>query len=448
MTQGGLTRRTVLCYASPAIALAIPTIPVYLYLPTLYGAELGLALTGVILLVARLFDTLADPVVGALSDRLRSRFGRRKPWIAVGAVLAGFGLYQLLHPPAVPDGRYLLSASILLYTGWTMVAVPFLAWGAELSPDYNQRTEIVAWREAAGVIGIVAAGAVGAVLMQSGWVERDAIGILAWCAIVVGAVTIPVLLWRVPDPVASLHSVQGFSIAAVRAVLADLVANRPFLRLLVAWFVNGLANGIPAALFMLYLEHALGATEAERAVLILLYFLAAISGMPLWSVLSQRYGKHKVWCGAMLLACAAFIAVPLLEAGDILLFGVICVLTGLALGADLVLPPAIQADVVDYEAMRSGDAKTGFQFALWNMGTKLALAVAVGLALPLVGALGFDPSAPTSNGLRELTVIYAVAPVVIKTSAIAIMWRFPLTAEKHATIRRRLGRLAAREVTT
>jgi Na+/melibiose symporter-like transporter len=117
----------------------------------------------------------------------------------------------------------------------------------------------------------------------------------------------------------------------------------------------------------------------------------------------------------------------------------------MALGADLALPPAIQADVVDYGELQSGQAQPGMLFALWSMGTKLALAAAVGLALPGIALAGFDPAAPTESGRMALTMIYALIPVVIKLVAIAVVWRFPLTAKRHAVIRRRLNSLRARQ---
>ena len=212
------------------------------------------------------------------------------------------------------------------------------------------------------------------------------------------------------------------------------------MRLLSAWFLNGLANGIPAALFFIYLEHGLGAGARLRPLFVLTYFIAAIASIPVWQACSRRIGKHRTWCWAMLAACAAFVTVPMLPEGAFTAFAVVCLVTGMALGADLVLPPAIQADVVDYHRLRSGRAQAGLQFALWGMGTKLSLAAAVGIALPGIEAFGFDPAAPTDEGKWALTVIYALVPVVIKVTAITVIWRFPLTAKRHAVIRRRLGR--------
>ena len=141
----------------------------------------------------------------------------------------------------------------------------------------------------------------------------------------------------------------------------------------------------------------------------------------------------------MILAVSAFITVPALPAGAELLFMSICILTGAALGADLVLPPAIQADVADYDRWRFNSDRLGLLFALWGMTTKLALAVAVGVALPAVQWLGFSPETPSETGRVVLIVIYAGIPAVIKLVAVRIIWRFPLNARRQGALRRRLA---------
>jgi len=437
---GRLEAPVLLFYALPSLVLAFPTIPVYIHLPAVYGVELGLGLatTGLVLLGARIFDTVTDPFVGALSDRLGFRGNRRKPWIAAGAPIAGLGLFKLLNPPVGLDWTYLFGWSVLLYAGWTMIAVPYLAWGAELSRDYHERTRITSWREGLMLAGIVLAGAVNTVVTGLGGTEAEALRAMAWAAILSGLVVIPLLLWKVPET--SEKSPVQRRAANLRGGAALLLTNRPFMRLLSGWFLNGLANGVPAALFYIYLEHGLGADAGQRATLILIYFIAAILAVPLWLPLSRRIGKHRAWCWAMIAASLAFAAVPLIPEGGLAAFALICAVTGAALGADLVLPPAIQADVVDYDRLRSGRQRAGLQFALWGMSTKFALAAAVGLALPGLEMAGFNPAAPDADGIFVLTVIYALVPVVIKMTAIAVVWRFPLTADRHDIIRRRLSR--------
>lgn len=435
-----LPRRLLLCYGLPGLILGLPTIPVYVYLPPLYADDLGLGLASVggVLLAARTLDMLTDPLAGWLSDRVPTRFGRRKPWIAVGAVLAAAGLIALFDPPAAVTPGYLLIWSALLYLGWTFVAVPYTAWGAELSADYHERSRITAAREGMMLAGVMLAGALPAVWTGLGGSERGALAATSWIAVALALPAVALLLLRVPEVRPAGGSGRGRGLRP--AEIVDVFRNRPFLRLLAAWFVNGLANGLPAGLFLMFMEHALEAGATARGVLTLLYFAAAVGAIPLWLAASRRLGKHRTWCVAMLLACAAFAPVPLLGAGDVALFAVVCIATGLALGADLALPPAMQADVIDLDRLRHGAERAGLHFALWSMATKLALAAAVGLAFPALGAFGFDPKAADhdAGGLLALAMIYAGVPVVLKLIAIAVVWGHPLDARRQAIVRRRL----------
>ncbi len=379
-------------YAAPAFALAMPTIPAFVYLPAMYAESLGLATAGLVLLGARIVDVISDPLIGTLSDRHETRWGHRKPWIFIGAILAGLALVRLFQPPSDVTTSYLLIWAIVLYLGWTLIAVPYTAWGAELSDDYNERSRITGTREGLTLVGILAAGAVPALAASMGWSESEGLAAVSWLAIIVGAPTIAVLLWRVPErritPKPTAHT--AISWETTKSAINVLSGNKPFVRLLSAWFINGIANGIPAALFLLYLEYGLHADAGQRSILILAYFLSGVLSIPFWLAMSKRIGKHRTWCWAMMLTCAAFIWVPFLAPGDIVFFAIICIVTGMGLGADLSLPPALQADVIDFDHLRSGRARAGLFFALWSMSTKLALALAVGITFPLLEFLGFS----------------------------------------------------------
>lgn len=438
-----ISRTSLLIYALPALALALPTIPLYVYLPTLYaeGLGLGLATTGAVLLVARAFDVVTDPLIGIASDRLTTRWGRRKPWIALGAVIGGFALLKLFDPPAAVTPGYLLVWSIVVLLGWTMIAIPYTAWAAELSNDYDERTRITGAREALMVVGVVLAGGLPAAAVAWGGTERDGLVLAAWLAIGLGLPTITWLLWKTPERAVGGGTARRWSWRDYRGLLA----NRPFMRLMTAWFVNGCANGLPAVLFPLYVQYGLAAGPMARGLLITVYFLAGVLAIPGWVWLSQRYGKHRVWCWAMLLACAAFVWVPLLGPGDVTAFFVICVVTGMALGADLALPPAMQADVVDLDTLRLKQERAGLFFALWSMSSKLALALAVGVAFPMLAWVGFQTGAAnTPAALLALALIYALVPTVLKLGAVMLIWGHPITSRRQRIIRRRLASRQAR----
>lgn len=437
MTQARLRWSRALAYAAPGFALAIPLVPVFTFLPTLYARDLGLGLarTGSVLFFARAIDFLLDPLIGFSSDRWSTRLGRRKPWIIVGALCAGSALIALFQPPAGAGTWYLLLWLALLYFGFGAIQVPYAAWGAELVPDYHERTRIAGLREGLMLAGIVATGALPVAAALAGLSERQGLAAIAWLAVLCGGPSIALLVWRVPEAATPRGSLPRS--LELRAVWA----NRPFLRLFCAWFINGLATGLPAVLFPLYLEHGLRADQTMRGVMIFAYFAAGCGAIPLWLRLSRRIGKHRVWCAAMLMAMAAFVWVPLLAPGDDAAFLVICLVTGAALGADLVLPPAMQADVVDLDRLRTGAARAGFYFAIWGMGTKLALGCAAGGGFLILSESGFDPNGTNGRAaLFALSATYALAPVLLKACAVALVWRYPLTPERHAVIRRRLER--------
>jgi GPH family glycoside/pentoside/hexuronide:cation symporter len=438
-----ITARRLAAYSIPAFALAMPTIPAFVYLPALYAESLGLATAGLILLGARIIDVISDPIVGVLSDRHKTRWGHRKPWIFFGALLAGFALVRLFQPPIDVNAPYLFVWAIMLYIGWTLIAVPYTAWGAELSDDYDQRSKITGAREGLTLIGILAAGAIPALTASIGWTEAEGLSAVSWLAIIVGAPAIAIMLLWLPEPDISGRQApqQRMTWASTKYALAIISSNKPFVRLLSAWFINGMANGIPAALFLLYLEYGLGADAGQRSILILAYFLSGVLSIPVWLKVSNRIGKHRAWCWAMVLTCLAFACVPFLSPGDLAIFTAICIVTGTGLGADLSLPPALQADVIDFDRLRSGKARAGLFFALWSMSTKMALALAVGITFPALELLGFTTDSENSlSTLWSLSVIYAWVPVVLKIVAIALIWTFPITRERQELIRRRLER--------
>jgi Na+/melibiose symporter-like transporter len=251
------------------------------------------------------------------------------------------------------------------------------------------------------------------------------------------ALTMPVAcmlcLARVPEP-------RDFSRASASlGSLVRIFTTEPlFARLILAFFINSAANALPAGLFLFFVGQRLGA-PAWGGPLLILYFGAAVLAAPVWPWLVRRYSKHRVWCWAMIYACVIFALALLLREGDLLAFGVICVLSGAALGADLSLPTAIQADVVDLDTARSGDQRTGAYFALWSLAQKFALAGSGGAALIALGWIGFTPVGDnTPLVLTGLALLYALVPIVLKLGAVALMWTFPLGQEAQRDLRRQI----------
>jgi GPH family glycoside/pentoside/hexuronide:cation symporter len=420
-------------YALPAFVLALPTIPAFVLLPSFYAETMGLGLAsvGAIFLGLRLLDVISDPLLGYVSDHTPSRFGKRRLPMAVGAVIGAPALIMLFSPAPDVSPGYLIGWGAILYLAWTAVQIPYVAWAVELEHDYVARAQLNGYREGAGLLGIMATGAAGLLLLS--FTEQDRFQVLAWTTVILGCGAFYVTLRFVPE--------GRFIPSDKSRGLSFPWHNGLFLRVLTAWFLNGLANGLPAVCLPLFMTHILGASDKDQAALLFIYFLFAVIGIPAWVWLSRLYAKHSVWCLSMTMACAVFLTVPLLGTGDVYTFGVICALTGLTLGSDLALPPAIQADCADWDRLRFRKERTGTLFAYWSMSTKLALGLAVGFAFPVLSWAGLDDQTQTASILSKtaLVVIYAVIPIVLKLFAIFLMRNFPIGPKQHQAIDRRLG---------
>lgn len=422
-------------YAAPALPLAALTLPVYILLPTFYARDLGLGLStvGAILLVARLWDMAADPVIGVLSDRLATRWGRRRPWVVAGLPLTMAAIWFLFVPPHGSGVLHLLAWSLALHLGWTLMILPMYALGAELSGDYHERSRITAFREAAILLGTLAALGL-PTLAGFGDQPAAALRLLALPLVWLLPLAIAIFVLAVPEPRPDRAAGPPPGLVGGLRLMA---ANAPFRRLIAAYLLNGFANSLPATLFLLFVGDVLRA-PGLAGPLLLLYFGTGVCAIPLWLALARRVDKHRLWCLAMLANCAVFLWVPLLGAGDVTAFAVILGCSGLFLGADLVLPPSMQADVVDVDTVEGGPQRTGLFFALWSMATKLALATAVGAAFPILDAAGFVAGALDGVGDWALALLYGTLPVAFKLAAVALMWRYPLTQRRQAEIRGRI----------
>lgn len=427
-----MTMRTLhlLGYALPAIPLAALTLPLYIIVPTYYSETIGISLAsvGAILIAVRIIDAVMDPILGWLSDRWRPRIGRRRAFVAAALPVNAVAVFMLFRPPHDAGAPYLFIWATLLSVGFTAILLPYSAWGAELAPNYRERSRIAGFREGGTLLGtLIAISLPFAIGLENGGLGILGIAV-ATGLVVFGAIAILTVQEPAEHSTARVGLIDG---------LRHMAANRPFVRLIVAYLVNGLANSIPATLFLYFVSVRLEA-ESARGPLLFLYFVAGLVGVPVGVALAARFGKHRAWCVAMLANIVIFAFVPLLGAGDTTTFAVICVLTGICLGFDLALPSAIQADVIDVDTAASGEQRSGIYFAAWGLATKLSLALSVAIVFPLLSLFGFDPGAGAGNpsdAVTALVTIYVWIPIALKLAAIALMWNFPLGELEQAKLR-------------
>ncbi len=439
-----LTRSQLVLFGLPEFAVYLAVIPVSLYLPLFYSRDLGLDITviGLLLMVARISDVITDPLIGTLSDRTRSRFGRRKPWMAAGLPLMMVSAYQLFAPSGEVSNVYLLVWSMLLWFGWTMINIPYYAWGAELSDDFDERTRITGWRQLFGYTGnlsVLLVPVASAALFGYGAVAREALAIIGGMALVLLPILVGTTLWKLPERALVPSEPQS-----ILRNLNIMRRNGSFLVLFIGFTLMSLGTTMIGALFMLFTTFAMD-LERQAQPILLAYFAVNIVGLPFWVWLSQRIGKREAWMTGTLVMALATPAYLLLEPGDLVPFVLITAVIGFAGGNYLALSMSMKADVIELATRRSRDNVAGAYMAVWSLGSKTTQALAVGISLPLLGLFGFDPRA--ENGPAEVDAVrYTIAllPPLLYVLAIAAILRYPITKARLERLRHAYRRREAR----
>lgn len=405
-----MTARTLAAYGLPGLPLAFAALPLYVHVPRFYAETVGLdlALLGGVLFATRLLDAGIDPWLGALADRVCQR-----RMFAIALLPFGLGFAALLNPPAEHALLWLLGALFLTYTGFSAASVAYQAWGAALGEDAAARTRLTAAREGFGLGGVVLAAALPGLLAAD---LNQGVARLPWVLLPLLGIAVLVSLTQVGSgqPPGAGGAVSG---DGARHLLVRVLADPPFRRLLAVFVANGIAAALPATLFLFFVADVLAA-ESASGPLLALYFVAGAASLPGWVRLAAHIGRPGAWMLAMGLALLAFAGAGLLGAGDVLPFALVCLLSGFALGADLALPAALAADL----GARRGQA--GACFGVWNFVAKLNLALAAGLALPLLGLFGYTPGQSGTAGQGALVLAYAVLPVFFKLLALGLLWRW------------------------
>ena len=399
-------------YGLLGLPLAFVALPLYVLLPNHYARAFGvpLATLGVVLLGARLLDALIDPLLGRLSDRLHARSPRAVLGFgafAAGVLLLGFGLLffpQLLVDPG-RHGALLAAAAVLLavtYAGYSMLSIAHQSWGAMLGGDAVQRGRIVGWREGMGRLGVVLAS-----------VAPTVAGLPAMVALFGVLLVVGWLMWtQAPRPVR----------ADAPHVTVDLrlPLRRPaFRRLLAVFVLNGIASAVPATLVLFFVQDRLQAPPSLEPAFLGLYFVMAAASIPVWLRIVRRFGLARSWLGGMCMSVVVFAWAGAMGTGDAVPFLVVCALSGFAIGSDLVLPSALLAGII---AEAGDQPNAGAYFGWWNFATKLNLALAAGLALPLLGLAGYVPGAREATAVQALSLAYCLLPCVLKVAAGLALW--------------------------
>ena len=430
---------TILVYSAPVAGVGFMFIFTGFYLMKFSTDVLGIspAIMGLIFLISRLWDAVNDPVAGYLSDRTSTRLGRRRPWLLAGAVPVGLIFAFMWGPPSSlgPGGLawWTGGAILLFYTGMTVFMMPHDALGAELTTSYHDRNRLFGIRRAFIGIGALPVFAAISWLSRSSDPRGDAFTIGVVAAVITSAL---MLVTGIGIRERAEHQGRG-STRPLRAV-AD-VARNPYGRTLLAvYFLQQIAVAAITFNAAYFAQYILGSAAAVSLILGA-FFIVSIATVPLWIALGRRFEKKSLVIFNMCCVALALVSYAFLGEGDIWPATLIAGIAGAAGGGLDVLFPSIQADVIDYDELRSGERKEGVYFAAWNLASKTATGVSGMLVGFLLATSGFAPNLeqPESATLT-IRALSSVFPFICYSAGTLAFLRFGLSRSTHAAIRAQL----------
>jgi Na+/melibiose symporter-like transporter len=432
-----LKTSTLVYYSLTDLPITMSLFPVAVFIPRFYASDVGvpLAVVGTILFSVRMFDVITDPLMGYLSDRTRTRFGRRRPWILCATPIMMASIYLLFMPPDGADWVHMAVWSTLLSVAITMMLIPYYAWGAELSPDYHERSRVTGARAMAGVLGSLIAQLVpGAALLFFGIGGSSAVlQMVGTAMLVVMPVCVGLTVLKTPEPEhyeeTSMPVLEGLKL---------MWSNGPFKQLVLAFLIGSIGLNITTPLYLFFIADVLGAED--RAIYMLtFFFLMSFAAVPFWVWLARRIGKHRAYLSAFFLLAFVHPFYLLLGEGDFWWMLPITLVTGFAGGGfSATLPNSMKADVIDLDTLKSGQNRAALFFSAWSFAQKATASLGGAIAVFGLALFGFDAAPDATNGADELfglRFLFSTFPSIFFLAGAAIVWTYPITEERHAEIR-------------
>lgn len=401
---------------------------------------LGLTAVGTIFMLARFWDLITDPLMGVISDKFPSRWGRRRHWLVLSVPILMVAAVLVMFPNYVigssVSNLYLMGSLFVLYVGYTMLTISHMAWGAELTDGYHARSSVQGWREFTHLASMVLVLMIPAVLELSGHALSNSLKMNAMGGYVLILLPVAVLIaitFVGERPVTPANRI-GFK-ASVRI----LVKNPYILRILIADLFIHTPSSIRASMFIFYVTAIIGMPE-WAAIIMLSYFAAGPIAVPLWLWLAKRFSKHKACAAGVFLHAAVTASYLLPGPGDAALFASLFFLSGIVYAGVPFLIRSMVADIVDYDRLQTGQDRTALYYSTVTTTMKVGGALGIGLGYPLLALIGFDPAGPNDPAqLDGLRYVYAFLPAVTELLVVYLLYSFPLDEKKLAEVQEQLA---------
>ena len=417
-------------YAFPAFAFSIPTFPVMIMLPAFFAEVHGfeISVIGIIIFLSKLIDIITDPLVGWLNDK---NFFPRKAYLLIGGILSGLALTQLFLKQDIDQEIFLFVWLSILYLGWTMFQIPYLSIGYDLEKNYFLRTKLSATREFFILLGLFCSLGIPMFFSIS---NEKLLENIVFIATLFGLMGLILFCSLIPENKRTNEKKIKF-----KKVIKNLKKNIYFSKIFLVLVVNNLANVFPMVLFAFFITYVLGGDDSNRQTTLFFYFLFAIMGVPFWTIISKKYGKKEVWSLSLFMSAMFFLLVFFLEDGNFVFFIIISCITGFCLGADLIIPPSIQADITDWHRSKFGEDISGVLFSIITFLNKFAFAVVSIFVFGIMGVLDFDTDGEINTNVRLFIIIsYALAPILLKLLAAYLLVNFKLKENELQKIQKKI----------
>jgi GPH family glycoside/pentoside/hexuronide:cation symporter len=442
-----LTGRVKIFYGVADGGIAMLTASVSFFLLFFYTDVLGInpALAGTALLVGKLtWDAINDPLFGYLSDRTRSRFGRRRPYMLLGAIPLAFATWLLYSISANMMGAtaflVILTTYLLFDTLHTLVSVPYYALTPELTHDYDERTALTAVRMVFSVIGYIVGAAAttaiaGAFHSAFGWTEKAAYSGMGAVFGLVAAVAVLSTALNVrerPD-----REVAPSHLPPVAAVLQTF-RNRPFVILASAFFISSFSFTLLTSLLPYFLTYQLK-MEAQVPVVLLVMLLTIGLFLFPWKMVADRISKGPAYALGLFIASVAVMGTYFLPYGPTPLVYLIAVVAGFGFSGQWVFPWSMLPDVVEYDQKATGERREGIYYGVWAFVTKLTAALGIAVSGWALSLFGYVPNVVQTETARlGIRLFFGLVPAIAILASLPLLIRYPITKASHARLRAEL----------
>lgn len=443
-----LSTRTKIAYASGdtgvAMFLTVTGSFLLFYLTDVLGANPSAA--GLALILPKIWDVITDPLMGILSDRTKSKLGRRRPYLLFGGIVFALSFVLLFAVPHLVPAFGGITGVALLYafacTAYTVYATPYGCMTAEITDRYDERTEIAAWRQFFVIIAALFAGALTMILVRAfgdgtqGFFRVS----LVFAVIVATFATISFVATR--DLPSSTTSPESLSLKEqVRAV----IANRPFKALFAAFFIQQISVGVFLAGIIYQIKYVLVLDEKTMGLVFLCFYVSAALSVPIWVRLARRLQKKSAYSIGVVIVSVSFLAAFM--AGTLWLFCALMICGGFGAAAFMVFSQAMLPDTIEFDAARSGARREGIFYGLFTSGQKTANAFGpaiVGVMLDRFGFVsGLEAASQSDSAILGIRVAVVAVPALLFLVSLIPLQRYRIDAKSFEELKERA---AAREI--